>query len=233
MKNKKYSLQVNRIIAEIKKICHENENLVRLQKDEDKKVLLHIEDIDSKSDFYFKVNQVPVEKRSRYTMIDFKPSSDISVENDSYWSSGKKNLYIDTIRAFKSWVQMLKKYDEAYDTDESWIQMLKEYNKSDAPIPEVRSEDFTNKEYLDKRSKLQLGIPLTYLIGKLEMEKNESNKEEISPIIEEVKNLNKSLFQISKDAVKSELKNIFDKIEKYSPPFLESVFKGFKVLLKN
>ena len=84
------------------------------------------------------------------------------------------------------------------------------------------------KNTLDKRSGLQLGMFLTYLMGELEVEKNESNKEEISPIIEGVKNLNKSLFQLSKDVIKSKLKNIFDKIKKYSPPFFESIFKGFK-----
>ena len=67
MINKKYSLQLNRIIgsiiAEIKRIYHENKNLVRLQKDEDEKVFLHIKDSDPESDFYFKV--IPVEKRSR------------------------------------------------------------------------------------------------------------------------------------------------------------------------
>ena len=215
-------LQLNYIIEEIKKIYHENENLVRLQKNE--KVFLHIKDIDPKSDFYFKVIPLVekidisvVEKigiseytKSKYTMIDFKPASRINAENDNSWSSSEENLSIDTIQAFETWIQMLKEYDKDKADD------------TDVPILEVRSEDSTNEEYFDEGSKLQLDIPLTYLIGKLEIEKNESNKEEISPIIEEVKNLNKSLLQLSKDVIEiqSEYDDISDKIKKYSLSFL-------------
>ena len=108
-------LKFNKTIAEIEKICHENDDLVRLQKDKDENVFLHIIDIDPKSDFFFKI--ISIKKReSGYTMTDFKPVSKISIQKGSRYSDRKYDLDTDTIEAFKNWIQMLKKYNAIEDT---------------------------------------------------------------------------------------------------------------------
>ena len=128
MKNKEYPLKFYRnikvILEGIREIYLENKNLVRLQKDKDKKdedkTLLHIVDKDPGSDFYFKVI-LPVKKISeytgnKYTITDLKPVSDSNTGNGSHYSNRESYLDTDTINAFKSWIELLKEYNEADDT---------------------------------------------------------------------------------------------------------------------
>ena len=124
MINKKYSLYVHGKIKAtlegIREIYLENKNLVSLQKNENENVLLHIKDIDPKSDFYFKVIP-PVRKNKgrEYTMTEFKPNSRTSIESNNCWSNidSKDNLHIDTINAFKSWIELLKEHNKQEDID--------------------------------------------------------------------------------------------------------------------
>ncbi|GGZ65291.1 hypothetical protein [Mesonia mobilis] len=201
---------------------------------EPKENLLLVLDIDSESDFYFKIVQYQKKQNGSFQfLMDRKPKNEDEPEKYRTWIE-IKNLEIE----FKKWLNLL----EQYETTESFFDdpIVDSFKEEYYAEFEIIDEDADRKP-LNTKQILLLDSHLEYIEEKIDNYKNEKNKEIVSEIKNDVVDLRENLTNKSKKWVINRLATIWAKLSKQGTKFIkefvnqtktEGIKQGAKALIE-
>lgn len=200
------------------------EKFVNLQGDqfeviEPKSFLLRIKDKDSKSSFYFNVEQYKQDSSFRL-LIDFKPKDNQSVDNVRIWIPSK-NLQA----VFDAWVSILKEYEK-----------VKSFY--DDPIIKTFADSyFADFEIIDENADIEPFLPMQILMIDKHLDsiskglikyRNDKNDTQIDDINADILDLRDNLTSKSKKWVVKRLSIIWAKITKQGPKLMKDLLSETK-----
>lgn len=196
--------------------------------------LLLVSDIDSESDFYFKIEQYQKKQNGSFQfLMDRKPNSEDDPEKYRTWIEIK---HLET--EFKRWLNLL----EEYETTESFFDdpILDSFKEEYYAEFEIINEDADRKP-LNTKQILLLDSHLEYIEEKIDNYKNEKNEEIVSEIKNNVIELRENLTTKSKKWVVNRLATIWAKLSKQGTKFIkefvnqtktEGIKQGAKALIE-
>jgi hypothetical protein len=179
-------------------------------------------DNDEKSDFFFQIERV--NDRGQFLIV-FKPSSNLTINAVSSWSS------IETVNAkFKYWLNIIYEYnntDTIFD-DPIIISFSSEFfNEFKFTDPEANYAPFKYDQILfleGHLNKIEKGL--------IEF-RNDENTEVIDEILEETKELKADLVKKSRNQIIKKLAILWAKLLKNGVPIIKEFLKeGFKETMK-
>jgi hypothetical protein len=193
--------------------------------------LLRFKDRDGNSDFYFNIEAYKLEKQFEL-LIDRKPHSIQSVENDRTWINA---AHLEVF--FQKWIDLLKGYENVTVFNDPIIEAFANeyYSEFEIVDEDAETHPFTTKQIL------LLDEHLEYIENEIEKFQTEENKNEIQEIKNEVVILRDNLTKKPKKWVIEKLSKTWAKITKQGPKFIkeflsevkkETIKEGVKILIE-
>tara|TARA_R110002074_G_scaffold400203_1_gene595162 strand:+ start:35736 stop:36422 length:687 start_codon:yes stop_codon:yes gene_type:complete len=208
---KKYPIQILKQLNQLKKNPPQVAKLVKPTKG-----LIWYEDLDTESDFYFKINSFSENKSGFFYSVIYKPQS-----GNKLGEISASLRYADVLTHIKNWAAVIKDFNETeYFEDDPITQnytseFFEEYKLVD---------DGADIEPFDLRRQILIDKYLDSSIKYLEKYEEKNEGIDLSEPIKQAKTVKSTLTELSKNAVIKGLSKFWALCRKEGIPILKKVF---------
>lgn len=178
--------------------------------------IFRVEDIDSQSDFYFRIIKHEPGQQGLVITVEYKPS-----DPDSTVARSNK-IYISSFAGeFKKWLSLLDSYNAVKTPYDDPI--LERYEEEFFAEFETADEDADEVSFSLKKQ-LLIDKALDNLVALLEVKKDEVNKETVTALIGEIEEIRETLTESTKTEIVSRISKLFAKIRKLSIKMIKDAY---------
>jgi hypothetical protein len=213
--------EISELRAIAREIAKENRDVVSYNEEDN--IIFRFTDSDTTSDFFFEVTETRLVSENGTQPVEIfcrkKPRTDRDVKQYEWWI--ELRYFKGELSPLKSWVDIIKAYNEIHLTEAAQIDAAAEKELYD--LFDFVDEDAATNAF-DTKQQLLLDNALDDVVEVLESKKGEF---EVAEIIEEVKDLKAAIPSTTKKDFGQKLSKILVKVKKKSIRLFKFVMEEF------